>query len=135
MVAIDAARGLLERRPRDFYCEACLAAELTVPRLIAKDVMARLAAVVDYRHIIERCDTCGRVTLAIGFVPPVKCGRCSWPIGEHDAFVAEQDQLFHHHCWRILESNARVADSRQITQSSRELVRRSVVRLRFPRKP
>jgi hypothetical protein len=103
----DAVR-LLEGRPRQFYCDACLAEALGIARPAVQDVVAGLVAHTDYRRLIERCDSCTRVTVAVGFVPPVKCAQCTWPIGDHDSFVADADDLMHYHCWRVLESSPRL---------------------------
>ena len=103
------ATRLLEDRPREFYCEACLAAALGIARPAVKDLVATLVAQPGYRRLIERCDRCTRVTLAVGFVPAVKCAQCTWPIGDHDPFVADADDLMHYHCWRILDSSARLS--------------------------
>jgi len=126
---VDQVIVLLERAPRRFYCEACLAQALGLSRAAARDAAMTVGAKPRYRYILWRCDSCDRVTGAVAFVPLPKCARCSWPIADNDAFVVGNDEVFHHHCWRVLESDARIADSRQLGQSSRELVRRSLGRL------
>jgi hypothetical protein len=129
MDVVERARTLLEPTPRKFYCEGCLARALGVSRGAARDAAIVLAERSDIRRTIDRCDVCERVTLALGFTPPVKCARCSWTISERDQFVAEQDDLLHHHCWRILQSSARIADSRHIAGFTRDLIQRSRARL------
>jgi len=126
---IDRVIVLLERAPRRFYCEACIAEALGLSRAAARDAAMAAGAKPGYKYALWRCDSCDRVTAAVAFVPAPKCARCSWPIADNDAFVVEHDDLFHHHCWRILESDARIADSRQLAQSSRKLIRRTVARL------
>jgi hypothetical protein len=132
MDVADRALALLEATPRQFYCEPCLAAALGVAREEARAAAVRLAGHPDCRRVPERCDGCGRVTIVVGSTPPIKCARCSWPIRDSDPWVAEHDDLFHHHCWRILESGARIADSRQMARLSRALIERSLGRFRLP---
>ena len=127
--ALDQAIELLQGAPWRFYCERCVSDALRVPHIIAHDMVAALATRTDYRYALWRCDSCDRGTAAIGFVPPVQCARCTWPIADNDAFVVQHNHLFHSHCWRILESDARVADSRQLAQLSRDLIGIGVTRL------
>jgi hypothetical protein len=48
------------------------------------------------------------------------------PASQAFTLLGEHDDLFRHHCWRILEANARIADSYQIARASRELIRQSL---------
>jgi hypothetical protein len=59
-----------------------------------------------------------------------KCVRCSRLIADADRMVMMQGDLFHRSCWTMLRSEVRRADSRQLANLSRELVRRRRDRLR-----
>jgi CheY-like chemotaxis protein len=113
--------------------ERLVAAALGISRLAVEELSAMLQRRRGYRRAVERCDGCERVTLVLGFVPAVKCARCSWPIGDDDAFVTDDEDLLHCHCWRILKTNAQIARSHQMKDQSWELVERSVARLPRPR--
>jgi len=125
MDGLDSAIRLLESAPRVFFCVRCLRRGARAISHRPGDA-ERVAPRQHYRRGVERCDRCTRVTLALGSVPPVKCARCSWPISENDAFVMNHDDLFHHHCWCVLESHARTADSKQIAQLRGALIERTI---------
>jgi len=55
-----------------------------------------------------------RITVAVGFVPPVRCGRLAGPSATTTPSSTS------------LEANARIADSYQIARASRELIRQSL---------
>jgi hypothetical protein len=48
------------------------------------------------------------------------------PASQAFTLLGEHDDLFRHHCWRILEANARFGDSHQIARASCELIRQSL---------
>ena len=136
---LDVAARLLEAVPRDLYCAACLASALQVPILSARDIIGKLAIRDDYQRLEGLCSGCGGVGLSVTFVPwsgtgsdaaprRVKCARCSRAVGEAD-LVTEQGDDFHRQCLQILRSNAKVADSRQASRLSYELIRRSLERM------
>ena len=145
MEPLDVAVRLLEAAPGEFYCAICLGDAVAVPRLTAQrlialletqpdfGLIARLETRPDFHRLSERCAGCGVVTTtAVGYVPIVTCVRCSRPIRRGQPFIVDDDDPFHRHCWHILQSNARIADARQATRLSWELIRRSQRRGGWP---
>jgi hypothetical protein len=57
-----------------------------------------------------------------------KCVRCSRRVTKDDEHSNNGD-LFHRQCWAILQSQAEIANSRQILRLSRAVISRSRERL------
>jgi len=125
---LQIAARVLQAVPNDCYCDACLASALQLPVSTTVEIAATLARRLDYERRHAACVACGRTTTTIVYVP-FKCARCSRPIDDADLVIDRGDR-FHHHCWQILESAKQVADSRQMARLSRELIRRSLERLK-----
>ena len=128
MTHLEIAARLLQAVPHDCYCESCLASALQLPPSLTADVAAMLARRASYERRESSCVACERRALTIVYVP-IKCARCSRTIDEPDLVTARGDR-FHRHCWQIVESAKRMADSRQMARLSHELVRRSLERLK-----
>ena len=137
MEPLEVAARLLEAVPRELYCAACLGSALQVPVLTAREISGKLATRDDYQRLEGACAGCGEVALGLTFVPwsgagespkRLKCARCSRGIGDAD-LVIELGDNFHRQCLQILHSNSRIADSRQATRLSQELIRRNVEKL------
>src|SRR5262249_9148975 len=133
MTPLEIAARLLQAVPHDCYCDTCLASALHLSPSLTADVAAMLARRADYERRDSSCVGCGRRALTIVYVP-LKCARCSRTIDEPD-LVIERGDRFHAHCWQIVESAKRMADSRQMARLSQELVRRSLERLKPPDRP
>src|SRR5262245_5550895 len=129
MTNLEIAARLLQAVPNDCYCATCLASALQVRASMAADIAAILGRGVGCQRGGSVCIGCGHLALTIVYVP-VECVRCSQVVDEADLVIARGDR-FHRHCWQILESAKRVADSRQMTRLSHELVRRSLERLKL----
>jgi hypothetical protein len=129
MKPLDVAARLLRAVPHDFYCQPCLAAAVHVSLTTVAEISAILTARSDYVSRDAVCVGCGRTQSALAYAP-LKCVRCSRLI-EPDELIRSRGDHFHEHCWQVLESAARIADSRQMARLSRELIRRSLERLRL----
>ena len=127
MEPLELAAKLLQSVPSDFYCARCLGATLQASTSEASDISTALGHRPSFEQRDAACVGCGRQTLAVAFVP-VKCVRCSRIVDDSE-LVVERGERFHEHCWQIMRSNSRIADSRQMAQLSQELIRRSLDRM------
>ena len=125
MDPLDVASRLLVASPGEFYCMTCLGEAAEVSHLVAQGIGATLAREPEFRRMPERCRGCGLFAIVIAYVPMTKCARCSREVRSGEPYVAVRDDRFHRHCWQILESRAKIADARQATRLSQELIRRS----------
>jgi hypothetical protein len=140
MEPVEVVARLLESAAHEFLCDTCLASALQVPVTGASEIGVALGAKAEFERRSALCAGCGLVAPAVAFVPsagaavlegggtPPKCVRCSRPIAGGQALVGGQGEAFHVHCWRILVSNSRIADSRQAARLSHELIQRSLER-------
>jgi len=127
MELLEVAEKLLQSVPNDFYCARCLGAAVQASTAGATEISTALALRPSFEQRDTACAGCGRHTQAVGFVP-AKCVRCSRIVDDSE-LVLERGERFHDHCWQIVQSNSRIADSRQIARLSEELIRRSLERL------
>jgi hypothetical protein len=130
MTDLEIAARVLQAAPHDCYCESCLASALQIPASTIADIAGALVRRADYERRDAVCVGCGLNTATIVYVP-IKCARCSETVDPADLIIARGDH-FHQYCWQILESDARIADSRQMARLSQELVARSLRRLEPP---
>ena len=128
MTDLEIATRLLQAVPNEVYCDACLASAAQVSAVNAIAIAATLARRPDFERREASCVGCGRTTLTIAYVP-IKCVRCSGSV-DADDLVIERGERFHQRCWQILQSLSHIADSRQMAELSRELIRRSRDRLK-----
>jgi hypothetical protein len=124
---LDVAATLLQSVPRDFYCAPCLGAALPASTSGASEISTALAHRPSFEQRDTACVACGRHAMAVAFVP-TKCVRCSRIVDDSE-LVVEHGERFHDHCWQIMRSNSRIADSRQMARLSQELILRSVDRM------
>jgi hypothetical protein len=141
----ETVRRILQSAPGEGLCDACLAFGLELPLATIQTLSQTLAVTpAEYLRDVRECDSCGRVTATTVFVAPAvanveatdrvrKCIRCSHRVTQGEEEVVNGD-LFHRQCWAILQSQAQIADSRQMTRLTRLRVRDSQTRLR-PDKP
>jgi len=127
MELLEVAAKLLQSVPSDFYCAECFGAALHASTPGASEISTALAFRPSFEQRDTVCTGCGRQTLAVAFVP-AKCVRCSRIVDDSE-LVVERGERFHDHCWQIVQSNSRIADSRQMARLSQELIRRSLDRL------
>jgi len=132
MDPLDVATHLLVASPGEFYCMTCLGEAAGVSHLVAQGIGATLAREPGFRRVPERCKGCDLVTMVIAYVPTIKCARCSRQIRTGEPDVVVDENRFHRQCWQILVSNAKIADARQATRLSQELIRRSLSLLGLP---
>jgi len=62
--------------------------------------------------------------------PEKKCALCSYPIRDADPVVVEQGDLFHTPCWRLIESNTLIVDSRRLQRRSQQRIKAAKSRIR-----
>ena len=141
----ETVRRILQSAPGEAFCDACLAFGLELPLATVQTLSKAIAVTpAEYLRDVRECDSCGRVIATTLFVAPTvanvgatdrlrKCIRCSHRVTQDEEEVVNGD-LFHRQCWAILQSQAQIADSRQMTRLTRLRVRDSQTRLR-PDKP
>lgn len=142
MGPVEAISRILQSTRGSGICDACLAFAIEMPLATVQTVNNTLSMIpADYVRISARCHHCGRVTMTTAFIGVVveaehpvttlrrrKCARCSRRVIKADEHVHNGD-LFHRQCWAVLQSQAEIANSRQMLRLSRALIRRSRDRL------
>lgn len=135
-------RRILESAHGEAICDACLAFAVEMPLATVRAITADLSLTSgDYVRNVGPCHNCDRVTARTAFVgtasePAVgivtdrrrKCARCSRRVTKDDEHTNNGD-LFHRQCWAILQSQAEIANSRQMLRLSRAIISRSRERL------
>jgi hypothetical protein len=133
MEVTGAITALLRVAVDEPYCDRCIAVALREPlSTVQRAIPQLLDATDDYARRLVRCVACGQRATATVYEPAaaaraVKCTRCSRRVNEDP--VTEHGDVFHRHCWDVLRSELRIANSRQLARLSRELIRRSRERL------
>lgn len=142
MELAEVIRRILQSARGEGICDACLAFAVEMPLATVQGINSDFSTTsVDYIRNVGPCQNCGRITARTAFVGVAKeaeagsasdrrrkCVRCSRRVAKADEHSSNGD-LFHRHCWAILQSQAEIANSRQMLRLSRALIRRSRERL------
>src|SRR5689334_23033608 len=125
----DLVSALLRGAADEPRCDRCIAVTLRETlTAVRRALPIVLDSSNDYARRATRCTACGESTVTVVYAPAVKCTRCSRTVAPPDG-ISEHGDVFHHHCWDVLRSELRIANSRQLARLSREVVRRSRERL------
>jgi hypothetical protein len=131
-------RRILESARGEGICDACLAFAVEMPLATVQGINTDFSLTSgDYVRNVGPCHNCGRVTARTAFVGVPneivadrrrKCVRCSRRVTKDDEHT-NNGGLFHRQCWAILQSQAEIANSRQMVRLSRTIISRSRERL------
>jgi len=138
----EAIRRILQSARGEGICDVCLAFALQMPLATVQAINTDFSVTsVDYVRDVGPCHKCDRVTTRTAFIGVAlqaeievvadhrrKCVRCSRRVTKEEEHIGNGD-LFHRQCWAIVQSQAEIANSRQMVKLSRAVIRRSRERL------
>jgi len=138
MEPAEVVRRILASSRGERICDACLAFAAEMPLATVQGVNSAFSLTSgDYVRDVGACHNCGRVTARTAFLGAAddteaaivvdrrrKCARCSRRVTRDDEH-STNGELFHRQCWAILQSQAEIANSRQMLRLSRAIISRS----------
>jgi hypothetical protein len=125
---------MLQTSSSEALCEPCLAFALEAPLAVIQDATKRMATGEAYVRAVATCGNCGRTTDTIASFAAApdhggtgdgdrvpKCVRCSRRLENEDE-ESWHGERFHRQCLVVLRSQAQIANTRQMTRLSRQLI-------------